>query len=245
VTAIARIVERFTMHLDDKPEDKWFLDYVLRSPRQAGVHLTAGWLAMNSLLEIYEKDDIRSCDEWFGGMGAQAVMVEDLFGLEKHVVGEYSLDAVRHLRSVLPEKVEVWHRDAYDESSFSIAQADLQILDYGDLTIWKLRPGEPRRKLLEYVTGLIPKAILMTDIACRYLHLHRERYETMLGEGSCGDYATYLAALDDFVSQEFGYHVHRAFYDRWSTVMALVPNGIGAEGVFVPTPHDPVGLEIF
>ena len=38
------ICEKWTQHVSN-PTEKWFLDYVARSPRDADVHLTAKWCA--------------------------------------------------------------------------------------------------------------------------------------------------------------------------------------------------------
>ena len=45
----ARILEAWDMELPDPIEgEQWFLDWVLRAPKQAGIHLTAGWWASRS-----------------------------------------------------------------------------------------------------------------------------------------------------------------------------------------------------
>lgn len=249
MTDIVRIVEKFTMNLEGPPpgRDAWFLDYVLRSPKQAGKHLTAGWLALNSLKEVYRGDEIQTCYEAFGGMGAQALMAEKLFNLRKHFVGEYSPEAVEHLEQVLPRSVDVALRDAYDISMLGhkFGPADLVILDFGDLTAWKTREGQDHRRLLDAVFASNPKAVVFTDIACRYLHLHRERYEGLLGAGTCGSYPSYLWALLARLEALYGYHLHHGLHDRWSTVMALVPEDRVGMRYLYETPNDPVGLEIF
>jgi hypothetical protein len=244
VTTIARIVEKFTMQIEAPPpgRDAWFLDYVLRSPKEAGKHLTAGWMALNSLKEVYTgADDIKTCWEAFGGMGAQALMVGRLFNLHLHVVNEYSMDAVEHLQSVLPQGTLVTHGDSYANPN---PGADLVVLDFGDLTAWKTRDGERHRLLLDQVFAHDPKAVVFTDIACRYLHLHRERYEGLLGPSTCGRYETYLAALLARLQALYGYRLHRGYHDRWSTVMALVPEDTEGRGLLFPTPDSPVGLEL-
>ena len=245
----AKIVERFTMDLGETPpeRDSWFLDYVLRSPKHAGVHLTAGWLALNSLKEVYRgADDIKTCREYFGGMGAQALMVQQLFNLDYHAVLEYSEDAVEHLLRVMPSGVAVKWADSYAPKETQ--EADLVMLDFGDLTAWKTRDGEPHRELLDRVFGLEPKAVVFTDIACRYLHLHRERYETLLGAGTCVSYERYLGALLARIEVLYGYRLVRGFYDRWSTVMALVPVGVEWDDRIkmnmIPTPESPIGIQL-
>lgn len=248
MTIIAHIVEKFVMEIEEPEEDhdEWFLDWVLRSPKNAGRHLTAGWLGLQELAEM--GCQIETCNEYFGGMGAQALMADRLFPLKNHWVGEFSKDAVAHLKRVLPYghlrcDTDAFWRDAYDRTEPTPAM-DLQILDFGDLTAWKTRDDEPHRKLLDAVFATEPKAVLLTDIACRYLHLHRERYETLLGAGTCGSYEDYLIALQRRLQLLYGYVPAITHYDRWSAVMALVPQGVSSWGPLVPTPESPVGLEI-
>lgn len=241
---VVRIVERFEMDLGDVlPErDSWFLDYVLRSPGQAGKHLTAGWLALSSLLAVYDEEDMAYCWEAFGGMGAQALMARRIFDLKAHVVNEYNAEAINHLKAVLPGSVYPVLGDSYANPNIG---ADLVVLDFGDLTAWRTREGEKHRSLLDSVFRYDPKAVVFTDIACRYLHLHRERYESLLGTGTCGSYETYLGALLDRLHGLYGYRLVRGYYDRWSAVMALVPDDVhNVVPELLPTPDSPVGLTI-
>jgi hypothetical protein len=237
---ITRIVERFTMEVSaPKADDPWFLDWVLRSPREAGHHLTAGWLALNSLKPHVS---IETAREYFGGMGAQALMVQEVFRPSYHSVSDFSEDAVNHMNRVLPRHVAVSQADAYHSAR---RQADLVMLDFGDLTAWKTREDLPHRKLLDDVFAMEPKAVVFTDIACRYLHLHRERYETLLGTGTCGSYEAYLEALLSRFEALYGYRLVDGYWDRWSAVMALVPDGVVRRGTLHQTPATPVGLELF
>lgn len=246
MTLIAHIVEKFVMEIEEPEEghDEWFLDWVLRSPKQAGRHLTAGWLSLNRLKEVYRGDEIQTCNEWFGGMGAQALMADRLFNLRSHWVGEYTQVAVDHLSNALPKRTDVFMRDAYDFSGQYEGAFDLQIMDFGDLTVRKTEPDYPHRQLLDRVFETQPRAVLLTDIAARYLHLHVDGYESILGEGSCGSYEEYLIALQRRLERLYGYVPAATFYDRWSTVMALVPRGLAPWGELTPTPASPVGLEI-
>ena len=75
---IARICEQWTMPLH-KPKEQWFLDWVLRSPKEVSGHLTAGWHAYKSLLDHIDADEVETAREYFGGMGAQTLMIQSLF----------------------------------------------------------------------------------------------------------------------------------------------------------------------
>jgi hypothetical protein len=243
---VANICERWGMTL--RPEvtsDEWFLDWVLRSPKEAGHHLTAGWLAYSSLKNVYTDDAIQTVTEYFGGMGAQSLMIQELFFPDAHTVGDYSAQAVDHLRRELPEAVTVRQHDAYGPEPDPPMFADLVGLDFGDLTAWKTRDGQPHRKLLDRVFEKDPMAVVFTDISCRYLHLHRERYESLLGAGTCDTYPHYLEALLNRFQLLYGYTLCAGYYDRWSAVMALVPDGYEPEDAHLwPTPAEPVGLEL-
>ena len=52
----------------------------------------------------------------------------------------------------------------------------------------------------------------------------------------------YLEALADRLEGLYGYTMIGGFTHRWSTVMALAP--YSERGSFVPTPRNPIGLEI-
>ncbi len=222
-----RICERWDMDLPaPDPDDPWFANWALAAPKQAGLHLTAGWLAYRSLIGM----DIRSAREYFGGVGAQTLMIDELFQPEDHFVMDYSTGAAEHL-GTLPS-------DAYDPAN--TAPADLVALDFGDLTVWKTRIGLPHGELLDRVFLLEPKAVVLTDVAGPRLHLHQERYASMLGPFK--NYPEYLERFADYIQQVWGYTMVAGYWHRWSTVMALVPEG--QRGSFEPTPDSPKGLEV-
>lgn len=244
-TTIARIVDQFTMHLDDPApgHEEWFLDWVLRSPILAGKHLTAGWLAYGSLAGVYGTKEFSTAWEPFGGMGAQALMIDKLFRPAEHTVQDYSAEAVGHLRRNLPAHIVTRQADSYDMKSFE--PADLVGADFGDLTVWRTRDKEKHRRLLDAIFATSPKAVVLTDIACRYLHLHCERYETLLGKGSCGSYESYLDAFLSRLRVLYGYRLVRGYWDRWSAVMALVPDDVvDVPGKLLPTPDVPLGIAL-
>lgn len=236
------ICERWTQYVEP-PTEKWFLDYVVRSPRDAGIHLTAGWHAYKAVADLGV--EVRSAMEYFGGMGAQTLMIQELFQPADHMVYDFSDEAVAHIKSQLGGVVGVMVRQADSYAPDSFLTSDLVGLDFGDLTVWKTREGEKHRGLLDRVFAGQPKAVVLTDVACRYLHLHRERYESFLGEGTCESYETYLESFADHLELLYGYTMVAGFWHRWSTVMALVPlDDHPFRGSFVPTPASPVGLEI-
>lgn len=232
------ICERWTQYAQPPSGDQpWWLDWAVRAPKDAGIHLTAGLNAYRTLHAIQQ--DCATVIEYFGGVGGQTMMIQDLWEPREHHVVDYSREAIQHIATNVPN-VKTWVLDSYDPHTYR--PADLVGLDFGDLTVWKTREGEKHRTLLDRVFAGEPKGVVLTDIACPYLHLHRQRYETLLGEGTCATYPDYLAALADRLEGLYGYRMVGGFYHRWSTVMALAPDR--PRGEFVPTPRTPLGLEI-
>lgn len=218
-------------------EQPWWLDWVVPAPKDAGLHLTAGYHAYQDLKAWVPEAD--TAVEYFGGIGGQSHMINWLWSPRSHVVMDYSADAVAHIAVNVPRVVAL-QADSYDPRNTAVG--DIVGLDFGDLTAWKTREGEKHRDLLDRVFLGEPKGVVLTDIACRYLHLHRERYETLLGPDTCGSYTQYLEALADRLEELYGYTMVGGYWHRWSTVMALVPGG--TRGAFVPTPASPLGMEI-
>jgi hypothetical protein len=230
------ILERWTMSVEE-PKQEWFLNWALRSPRGASAHLTAGWHAYRALAGLHP--NVHTAMEYFGGLGAQSLMIEELWAPRYHGVYDTSTEAVRHIAAHVPG-VFVMEADSYNPVHYD--EADIVGLDFGDLTAWKTREGTQHRALLDRVFAGEPKGVVLTDVAARYLHLHRRKYESLLGEGTCVNYPAYLGALAHRLEELYGYWMVGGFYHRWSTVMAF--SRTGQPAAFVPTPAAPIGLEV-
>lgn len=256
-THIAHVAEQFTMNLEESApgDEPWYIDWAIKNPGKISKSVTVGWYAYQSLLSVYDPQEITSCWEPFGGIGAQSLMIRGLFpDLRHHSVGEYTPQAVAHLKRVLPKGVEVEEADAYDSRPH--LPCDLVALDFGDFTCWKTREGQQHRLMLDWVfddprrARLLgrddqdTKAVVLTDVAGPRLGLHRSRYEALLGTGSCADYPSYLVALADLLEEMYDYVMIAGFYHHGAAKMAFVPKAVGDRGVFVPAPPSPVGLEI-
>lgn len=238
----AVICERWGMPLEQHSDSgRWFADWVRRDTRQASAHVTAGYCAYRALSLVYTPDEITSAEEFFGGMGCQSLIIGDRWQPERHTVHEQHPAAVQHLRALLP-KADVRQSDSY---AVQPSGADLVGLDFGDLTAWRLREGQAHRALLDAVLARRPKAVVLTDIAGPRLHLHRERYGSVLDAPALPSYPVYLEALVRWFQTTYDYALVRGYWQAWSTVLALVPaeNFIGL-GMLNPVPDEPRGIEL-
>lgn len=226
------------MRLEEpEQENPWYLSWALKSVPHISQSITAGWHAYNSIREL----PVRSCREYFGGMGAQSLIIRELFRPEYHVVMDYAPGSVEHLKRTL-QWDDIYQADAYSPESFE--PADLVALDFGDMTVWKTREGQPHRQLLDRVFSAEPQAVVITDIAGPRLGLHRSRYESLLGPGSCASQETYLNALVYRFESLYGYTLAGGFYHRGAAKLAMVPSGTLPPRTVEMTPSSPVGLEL-
>lgn len=231
----AKILDKWTVDLPETtPGEPWWLDWALRSPKEAGRHIQALQKATLAVArEAYLSGvPVSSVWESFGGLGAQALIVEEYLVPETHTVCDYSGAAALHLTQELPPHVDVQVRDAYSAPE-DLPPADFYALDFGDLTAHKLKPGQRHRALLDAVVSKDPRFFTITDIACRYLHLHRESYDEILGAGSSTSYQRYLEAICAWVTRTYGYVLLEGHNHRWSTVMAFSRDA-ASEGVILP-----------
>lgn len=238
---------------DANPDEPWYLDWVLQKPKNFSLSITAGYHAYDSLLDVYNPENIGSALEYFGGIGAQSLIIQDLFQPVRHVVADYAEESAEMLRRVLRDtNAYVLRQDAYAEDALD-PNADLIGLDFGDLTCWKTREGLPHRLLMDRVFGAYPKGVVLTDVAGPRLGLQRDRYETLLGVGRCGSYRDYLQALCEYLGDIYGYELQAGYYVNRVAKLAFVPEGyrrptrraIGEHFPLYPIPAEPVGLEVF
>jgi hypothetical protein len=234
MTTIGVVCERWPIQIEEpKPgDDPWFADWCVGQPAQKSLSMTGGF-------HSYQKVKY----ETFGGVGAQSLMIQDFFHPDIHIVGEYTQIAVDHLKRNL-KGVDIRLADAF-KTSFP-KHVDLMALDFGDLTVWKTREGQPHRDLIDRAFATYPKALLMTDVANQRMHLHRQRYESLLGTGATEDYPTYIHAMDEYMFSLYGYRLLSGFWHRTASKLTFVPAPevplIGRE--IGPTPTSPVGLEL-
>lgn len=241
----AIICERWDVPLADSSDgNRWFADWVRRDPKQTSAHVTAGYCAYRALSLVYTPDELRTAEEFFGGLGCQSLIIGDRWRPEQHIIHEQHPAAVEHLRALLP-RADVRLSDSY---AVEPAGADLVGLDFGDLTAWRLCEGQAHRRLLDAVFTRKPKAVVLTDIAGPRLHLHRARYGVALGARSLPSYPVYLEALVRWFQTTYDYALVRGYWQKWSTVLALVPAenfiGLHRPGDAEPRPDGPRGIEI-
>jgi hypothetical protein len=206
VTSIARICERWTLQ-SDAPQ--W----------PSSEHLTNSWLALCSLLSVYGPDDITTVHELHPGVGAQELMVRELFDPILHVPGDADLVTV-----------DAPHATAWLTRPQHPYRA---LLDH---VFWH----DPKAVV---VTDTAGKHFLHDAPNGPF----RQQFASIMGPESASNYLAYLQALVARHERLYGYVLVRGYFAPHSAVLALVPGELKERvpGRLHPTPAHPVGLELF
>lgn len=232
-----RICEKWELPTPVAKHNEWFADWALRRPGEVSKHLTMGYHALHSIRDLL----VDSVHESFGGIGAQALMVDYFWPRARHTVRDYSTAAVNYLSTNLPPYIQVMGGSTYNPDNF--IKADVQVADVGDLTVHKW-DKEPYDKWLDHTFQTGAKAVVLTDIAGRLLHLHRATYSKVLST-PVNTYEQYLKAMAVKVFAWYGYVATKTFYHSWSSITVFRPWWPGYEGHDLqPCPTEPRGLEI-
>lgn len=245
-----RIAELFDIDVPEPGEEKWFADWMLREPTQVSGHLTAGWTVLDEIAKYIQQNDdgIYSALELFGGIGGQSLMIDHIFEPLSHRIVEQSEEAFIHLSDLGANRTWPWkvsHKDSYSLKAEDYADQDLIVADFGDMTVWRTRAGEKHRHVLDLVAEARPRAFMVTDIAGPRLHLQRERYESLLGAGTCSDYESYLQLLVKRLEVILGMNFLYGSYQRWSAVLGFVSTeGWAMSPTLEMVPGYPKGLQI-
>lgn len=234
----AVICERWRIPLGGTDQDAWFLDWVRRKTKEASGHVTAGYAAYSSLVDLHGVGAYDRVVEFFGGMGCQSLVIENRLKPKSHIVYEKHPLAAEHLRRALKDypAVSVVHGDAL----LNEEPADLFAMDFGDLTAHQA--NTTYRPVLKKVFDQKPKAVVLADISGPKLPLHRARYGEIIGH-DCSTYENYLIGLTRWIEREFNCGLHACFYHPWSASMAFIP-GPPRGGPVSPIPLQPRGIHL-
>ena len=232
-----RILEEYETDIPDDPKG-WFADWVLRYPEASSRHITQSYQVLRVLRDSRELPEQIEVNEYFGGLGCQALAVQELFAVKQHRIAENNSQAWAHLFDTIPGNPLVLLRDSYKDPLGPTA--NLELADFGDLTVWKMEHNKPYSDLCDHIFGGAPGAVVLTDIAGERLHLQAQRYSGLLGpfEG----YEEYLQLLGQYVASRWGYSPRYTAWQRWSSVTWYSP--LPGPHTVTPVLNHPRGIEV-
>lgn len=163
-----------------------------------------------------------SATEYFGGIGVQSTLVRKILAPREHYIFDIDLDCVEQLDYLFGKVAKVSKGDAKELMLKDDPDSDLVLLDFPNMTArhfgsWGDQFHNVFRKLPEYVT--------VTDIAYRYLHLHKPLYSTVL-EKKIDTVEDYINATSKYFRVRFDYNVEKAAVRNGACYLLLSKNNV-------------------
>ena len=180
------------------------------------------WATKWLLENIIDTSKEYSAREYMAGIGIQTLLIQKLFKLEHHIIGELDEGCVSHL---LDNEWDVTPVVRHQDASKAVQEndnSDLKFLDLPNSSILKITTQwkDIFYKLFESK----PKLIVWTDTSVTYpMSIHGEKYGKILS-AEIRDKYDYVNAYSAWLFRNFGYSIKRAaFRGNNAVYFAAVP----------------------
>ena len=210
---IAKICNEWELpfNFDLKSEDnvslhnRSYLHYAAEHPELVSAKC---WATKWLLEDIIDMTQTYTAIEYMAGIGVQSLLIQKLFNLELHVMGELDEGCVEHLSSIdWNHKVIVNCQDA-KKSLIEDHNFDLKFLDLPNSSILQVTTKWKNgfNKLFESN----PKLVVWTDTSITYpISIHGEKYGNILNTKLETKF-DYINAYSAWLFRNFGYTIKRA-----------------------------------
>ena len=182
------------------------------------------WLLDNSV-DMNEQYNVR---EYMAGIGVQTLIIQKLFNIKKHIVGELDEGCINHLitNEWNPRPIFL-HRNAFDCIKEK-DDSDLKFLDLPNSSI--LQVTTKWKDIFYNLFESKPKLVVWTDTSVTYpMSIHGKKYGEILS-AEINDKYDYVNAYSAWLFRELGYNIIRAaFRGKNAVYFAAVPYQINTE----------------
>lgn len=168
------------------------------------------WATKWLLEDIVDMNKEYSVREYMAGIGIQTLLIQKLFKLKKHTIGELDEGCVKHLLSN-NWKIEptVLHQDA-NKATEDNEHYDLKFLDLPNSSI--LQTTTKWKDIFFKLFESKPDLIVWTDTSVTYpMSIHGEKYGKILSSKITNKYE-YVNAYSAWLYFNFGYTIKRAAF---------------------------------
>jgi hypothetical protein len=168
------------------------------------------WATKWLLNEVVDVNQEYSVKEYMAGIGLQSIIIQNLFKVRAHFVGELDENCVNHLKSIKWKyNTIVEHKDA-KTSLEENDNSDLKFLDLPNSSILQI---ETKWKNGFYsLFNNKPKLVVWTDTSVTYpMKIHGEKYSKLLN-AEINDKYDYVKAYSNWLYERFNYSIKRAAF---------------------------------
>jgi len=174
------------------------------------------------LLEDIVEDKEYTAREYMAGIGIQTILIQKLFKLKQHIIGELDEGCIEHLSNIEWEVTPIIkHQNAFDAAKENDT-SDLKFLDVPNSSI--LQMNTKWKDIFFRLFESKPELVVWTDTSVTYpMSIHGEKYGKILS-AKINDKYDYVNAYSAWLFRELGYNILRAaFRGKNAVYFAAVP----------------------
>lgn len=182
------------------------------------------WATKWLLKDIIDTSKEYTAREYMAGIGVQTLLIQKLFKISHHIVGELDEGCVEHLLSnewdVTPV---VRNQDAF-KAVLENDNSDLKFLDVPNSSI--LQMNTKWKDIFYKLFESKPSLIVWTDTSVTYpMSIHGKKYGEILS-AEINDKYDYVKAYSNWLYKNFGYSIKRAAFRGNNAVYFAAVQGV-------------------
>lgn len=180
------------------------------------------WATKWLLTDIIDMGESYSVREYMAGIGIQTLIIQKLFKIKQHVIGELDEDCAHHLLAnnwdVIPT---ILIQDAF-KAAEEDDDSDLKFLDMPNSSI--LQVTTKWKNIFFKMFESKPKLFVWTDTSVTYpMSIHGDKYGKILS-AKINDKYDYVNSYSNWLYHEFGYSIIKAaFRGKNAVYFAAIP----------------------
>jgi len=225
---IAKVCNEWELPFDIevKSEDEVSLhnrSYIHYAAQHTDLVATKCWATKWLLENVVDPSQTYSVIEYMAGIGVQTLLIQKLFKISTHIVGELDEGCVEHLsKTNWDYPVKAIHQDA-QKALAEYNDSDLKFLDLPNSSILQITTKwkDGFNKVFESK----PKLVVWTDTSVTYpMSIHGQKYGEILS-AKIGDKYDYVNAYSNWLYNKFGYSIIRAAFRAKNAVYFAAVEG--------------------
>ena len=225
---IARVCNSWDLpfNIELKSEDDTSLhsrSYIHYAAQHTELVACKSWATKWLLEDIVDSDKEYTVREYMAGIGIQTCLIQNLFKVKRHVVGELDEGCVEHLSNTnFDPQPEV----RLENAQLSLMEDDDSQLKFLDLPNSSILQIEKKWKNGFYkLFDSKPKLVVWTDTSVTYpMSLHGEKYGKILS-ASINNKEEYVDSYSKWLYNKFGYSIKRAAFRARNAVYFAAISG--------------------
>lgn len=178
------------------------------------------WLLEN-VVDITKEYNVR---EYMAGIGVQTLLIQKLFKVEHHIIGELDEGCIEHLSDNEWDVTPVFRQQNAFDAIKENDNSDLKFLDVPNSSI--LQMTTKWKDIFFKLFETNPTLVVWTDTSVTYpMSIHGEKYGNILS-AKINDKYDYVNAYSAWLFRNFGYSIKRAAFRGTNAVYFAAVKGM-------------------